>query len=169
MRAISTNRIFTDETSRKYFCEIKFILNKRPPTPFSGNIYDFEAITPNYLVIGYQNDENSFANPTHNLKGLQNHCKTVQSCAHMFWNYWINFYLPTLTCTKWTNSEINLSKNHVVIIKSKDVSRSHWSLGRILDIYQRSVGVVRSVKIKAPKGELIHSSCYVSVLKNCCD
>lgn len=148
MRAISTNRIFTDETSRKYFCEIKFILNKRPPTPFSGNIYDFEAIAPNYLVIGYQNDQN----PTHNLKGLQNHCKTVQSCANMFWNYWINFYLPTLTCTKWTNSEINLSKNHVVIIKSKDVSRSHWSLGRILDIYQRSVGVVPSVKIKAPKG-----------------
>ena len=169
MRAISTYRTFTNETSRKYFYEIKFILNKRPPTPFSGNIYDFEAITPNHLVIGYQNDENSFANPTHNLKGLQNHCKTVQSCANMFWNYWANFYLPTLTCTKWTNSEINLSKNHLVVIKSKDVSRSHWSLGRILDIYQRSVGVVRSVKIKAPKGELIHSSCYVSVLKKCCD
>ena len=168
MRALSTYRTFTNETSRKYFYEIKFILNKRHPTPFSGNIYDFEAITPNHLVIGYQNDENSFANPTHNLKGLQNHCKTMQSCANMFWNYWANFYLPTLTCTKWTNSEINLSKNHLVVIKSKDVSRSHWSLGRILDIYQRSVGVVRSVKIKAPKGELIHSSCYVSVLKKCC-
>ena len=120
-------------------------------------------------MVGYQNDKNSFANPTHKLKGLQNQCKTVQSCVNMFWNCWINFYLPTFTCTKWTNSEINLSKNHLVIIKSKDVPHSDWSLGRILDIYQRSIGVVRIVKIKAPKGELIHSSCSVSNFKKCCD
>ena len=65
--------------------------------------------------------------------------------------------------------KINLSKNDLVIIKSKDVPRSHWPLGRILDIYPDSDGVVRSVKIKTPNGELIRPSRSVCVLKKCCD
>ena len=62
LRAISTDRIFTDETLRTYLC-----------SPISDDIHDFEAITQNHLLIGYQNDENSFANPTHYIKDLQNH------------------------------------------------------------------------------------------------
>ena len=55
----------------------------------------------------------------------------------MFWNCWRNYYLPTLTSrVKWTNSEINLSKNDLVITKSKDAARSYWPIGRILDIMQ---------------------------------
>ena len=88
----------------------------------------------------------------------------------MLWNCWRNYYLPTLTShTKWTKSEINLSKNDLVIIKSKDVPRSHWPLGRILDIYLGSDGVVPSVKIKTPNGELIRPSHSVCVLEKFCD
>ena len=47
-------------------------------------ISDFEVITPNHQLIDYQNDENSFANPTHYINVLQNHCKTVQNCENMF-------------------------------------------------------------------------------------
>ena len=159
LRAVSTDRIFTDETLQTYQCEVESILNKRPQTPISDDIHDFEPITPNHLLIGYQNDENSFANPTHYIKGLQNHCKTVQSCANMFWNCLRNYYLPTITSrTKWTKSEIYLSKIDLVIIRSKDVPRSHWPLGRILDLYPGSDGVVCSVKLKTPNGELIRPS-----------
>ena len=98
LRAISTDRIFIDKTFRTGLCEVESILNKRPLTPtISDNIHDFEAITQNHLLIGCQNDENSFANLKHYIKGLQNHCKTVQSCANVFWNCWRNYYLPTLT------------------------------------------------------------------------
>ena len=87
-------------------------------TPISDDIHDFEAIYWYHLLIVYQNDENSLANPTHYIKGLQNHCKTVQFRANIFWNCWRNYYLPTLTsCTNWTKSDINLSKNILVIIK----------------------------------------------------
>ena len=74
---------FTDKALRKYFCEVEFILNKRPLTPISDDIHDFETITPNHLLKGYQNNKNSYANPTHYIKGLQNHYKTVQYCANM--------------------------------------------------------------------------------------
>ena len=94
LRAISTGRIFTEETLRTYLCEVESILNKHPLTPIRDNIHVFEAMTPKHLLIGYQNDENSFANPTHYIKGLQNHHKTVQSCANMFWKCWRNYDLP---------------------------------------------------------------------------
>ena len=77
----------------------------------------------------------------------------------MFWNCWRNYYSPTLNSrTKWKNSVNKLPKNDLVIIKSKDVPRSHWPLGRILDIYPGNDGVVRSVKIKPSNGELIRPS-----------
>ena len=88
----------------------------------------------------------------------------------MLWNCWRNYYLPTLTShTKWTKSEINLSKNDLVVIKSKDVPGLHWSLGRILNIYPGSDGVVRSVKIKTPNGKMIRPSRSVCVFKKFCD
>ena len=78
LRAISTGKIVTDETLQTYLCEVESIPNKRPLTPISDDI--FEAITPNHLLIGYQNNENSFTNLTNYIKGLQNHCKTAQVC-----------------------------------------------------------------------------------------
>ena len=88
----------------------------------------------------------------------------------MFCNCWRNYYLPTLTsCTKWTKFEINLSKNDLVIVKSKDVPRLHWSLGRILDIYLGSDGVARSVKINTPNGDLIRPIRSSCVLEKFCD
>lgn len=102
------------------------------------------TITPNHLLIGHQNDKNSFANPT----------------LH------INYYLPALTIgTKWTDSKINLSKKDVFIIKLRDVTRSHWPLGRILNIYPGSDGLVRVVKIKTPNGKLIRPSRSICVLE----
>ena len=145
--AISTDRICTDETLQRYLCE-------------------FEAITPNHLLIGHQNDKNSFANPTLHIKGLQNHCKTVHSCAYMFSNYWRNYYLPALTIgTKRTDSKINLSKNDLFKIKLRDVPRSHWPLGKILNTYPDSDGLLRVVKIKTPNGKLIRSSRSICVLE----
>ena len=49
----------------------------------NDNINGFEAITPNHILIVYQNDENWFANPTLYIKGLENHFKTVQSCTNI--------------------------------------------------------------------------------------
>ena len=97
LRAITTDRIFIDKTLPTYLCELESIFNKDPLTPISNNIRDFGAIKPNNLLTGYQNHENSFTNSIHCIKGLQNPCKTVQSCANLFWNCWTNYYLPTPT------------------------------------------------------------------------
>ena len=64
---------------------------------------------------------------------------------------------------------MNLPKNDLIIITSKDVPRSHWSLVRIVDIYTGSDGNISSEEIKAPNGELIYPSPYVYVLEKLCD
>ena len=153
LHAISTDRIFTDETLQTYLCEVKSILNKHPLTPISDDIHDFWSNytkpSPDRLLKRQKFISKSLCYTSHYIKGLQNHCQSVQSCAIMFWNCWRNYYLPTLTSrTKWTKSKINLSKNGLVIIKSKDVPGSHWPLGGILDIYPGRDGVDCSVKIK---------------------
>ena len=48
---------------RTFLCEVESVPNKHLPTPINYDIHDFEVITPNHLLIGYQNDGNSFANP----------------------------------------------------------------------------------------------------------
>ena len=105
LRSIPTDKIFIDKTLPIYLFELESIFNKRPLTPISNNIRDFGVIKPNHLLTGYQNDENSFTNSIHCIKDLQNPCKTVQSCANIFWNCWTNYQLPTpASRTRWANS-----------------------------------------------------------------
>ena len=152
------------QTKRTYLFEVKSILNKRPLTPINDDVNGFQTITASHLLICYQNNENSFANPTHYIKGLQNHCTNI------FWNCWRNYSLLILTShTKRTNSEINLSKNDLLVIQSKDVAHSHRPLGRILETFPGSNRVVHRVKIKTHNRELIRPSCSICVLEKFCD
>ena len=56
LHAITTEKILTDETLQTNLCEVESILNKCPLTPISSDINDLEAITPNHLLIAYQNN-----------------------------------------------------------------------------------------------------------------
>ena len=165
LRAISSERVFTDESLRTYLCEVESILNKRPLTPVSDDINDFEAITPDHLLIGYQNEANAI-DPLRHKNNSKVQWKNVQSSANMFWKCWLNHYLPILTNQqKWAKTVENLTLNDLVIIKTKDTPRSHRPLGRILDVYPGDDGIVRSVKIRTPTGEIIRPSRSVCVLE----
>ena len=78
LRTISSERVFTDESLRTYLCEVKSILNKRPLTPISDDINNFEAFTTDHLLIGYQNEASA-------IDPLCHSGKKVQSLANMFW------------------------------------------------------------------------------------
>ena len=122
--AVSSERVFTDESLRTYQCEVESILNKHPLTSVSDDINDFEAVTPDHLLIGYQNEANAINSLCHK-NNLKVQWKNIQS-ANMFWKCWLNHYLPTLTNRqKQAKTVENLSVNDLVIIKTKDTPRSH--------------------------------------------
>ena len=54
-------------------------------------------------------------------------------------------------------------------MKSKELPRSRWPLGRMLDTYPDNDEVARSVKIKTPNEELIRPSRSICVLEKFCD
>ena len=57
LKAITLDRIFTEEALYTFLCEVESLLNNRPVTPSSDDINDYEALALNhlkYLVVPRQ-------------------------------------------------------------------------------------------------------------------
>ena len=59
LNAITLDRIFTEEALYTFPCEVESLLNNRPVTPSSDDINDFEALTPNHLILGNSSSNHS--------------------------------------------------------------------------------------------------------------
>ena len=53
----------------------------------------------------------------------------------------------------------------LVVISTKDLPRSYWPMGRVIEVYPGPDGVARSVKLKTKKGEFIRPSALLYLLK----
>ena len=53
LKAIACDRLFTEEALHTFICEVESIINNRPITPSSDDIKDYEALTPNHILLGH--------------------------------------------------------------------------------------------------------------------
>ena len=53
LKAITCDRLFTEEALHTFICEVESILNNRPITPSSNYINDYEALTPSHILFGH--------------------------------------------------------------------------------------------------------------------
>ena len=53
LKAIARDRFFTEEMLHTFTCEVESISNNRSITSSSDEINDYEAMTPNYILLGY--------------------------------------------------------------------------------------------------------------------
>ena len=89
----------------------------------------------------------------------------AQALADMIWRRWRKEYLPTLAMrSKWNKEQRNL-KEDLVLLKSDDVPRSHWPLGRILKTFPGSDGRVRMAEVKTPNGTLMRPVAKICMLE----
>ena len=51
LKSVCNEQIFTDESLSTLMCEIESILNSRPLTTVSNDLYDLEPLTPNHLLL----------------------------------------------------------------------------------------------------------------------
>ena len=166
LKAIITDRIFTEESLRTFLCEVESILNSRPITPISDDISDFEALTPNHLLIGQLSHNLPPVDVNDDAINLRSKWRSIQAAANMFWRRWVREYLPTLSIRKkWTTKPRNFEVGDLVIIQQKDVPRSYWPLGRIIEVYEGSNEVVRVVKLKTASGEMTRPSSRLVLLE----
>ena len=51
-KAITLDRIFTEQELYTFLCEVDSLLSNHPATPSSDDINDYKALTRNHLILG---------------------------------------------------------------------------------------------------------------------
>ena len=166
LRTITRERLFTEDALTTFLCEVESLVNQRPLTPNSDIIDDFEALTPYHFLLGSPSFNSSPGDFNDSQINLRTKWKAVQAATNMFWRRWTKEYLPTLVSRKkWTNKSRNLEVGDLVMLSVDYTPRSHWPLGRIVEVYPGKDDIVRSVKVKNQNSQLIRPSREVYLLE----
>ncbi|GFW80455.1 integrase catalytic domain-containing protein [Trichonephila clavipes] len=81
--------------------------------------------------------------------------KLIQSPRDKFCNRWSTEYLTHLqTRAKWSVQNPNLMENQLVLLKDPNTKPLDWPMGRILEVFPGSDGLVRVVNVKTSTGIL---------------
>ncbi|GFS51943.1 integrase catalytic domain-containing protein [Trichonephila clavipes] len=123
---VAKSAIMNFEELTALVTQIEAVLNSRPLSPLSSD--------PNDL------------NPLWTL---------IQSLRDKFWNHWSTEYLTHLqTRVKWSVQNPNLMENQLVLLKDLNTKPLDWPMGRILEVFPGSDGLVRVVNVKTSTGIL---------------
>ena len=166
LRTITRERLFTEDALTTFLCETESTVNQQPLTSNNNSIDDFQALIPYHFLLSSLSSNPSPGDFNDSQINLRITWKTVQAATNMFWRRWTKEYLPTLVSQKkWTNKFRNLEVGDLVMLSVDHTQRSHWSLGRIVEVYPGKDGIVRSVKVKNPNNELIRLSRQLYLLE----
>ena len=157
MKALLKEQVLDDEGLRTLMCEVESIVNGRPITKVSDDPRDYNALTPNHLLLlrggsamppGAFSREDSYS---------CRRWRQVQYLCNLFWRRWTRDYLPSLQeRQKWNKPQRNLAVNDIVLLLDENTPRSIWPLGRVIEVYSnRGDGLVRSAKVKTRSTELV--------------
>ena len=149
LKTITLDRVFTEEALHTFLCKIEFIVSQRPLTAISGDIRDYEVLTPNHFIIGETNANLTISQFDNSQINYRKKWKNIQAAINMLWIRWRKEYLPTLTQSKkGLVHNTNFKTGDLVIINESNVPRSYWLLGRIIETFPGQDRVARSVKAK---------------------
>ena len=140
-----------DESLRTLFAEAEVVVNSRPITYTDTTSADSsEPLSPIQLLTL---KSRLVLPPPGEFQREDIYCKRrwrkVQFLADQFWTKWKNEYLCSLQERKfWTREQENLSVGDIVLMKDDNSARNEWPLGRIVDVYPSTDGLVRKVSVK---------------------
>ncbi|KAI5734956.1 hypothetical protein M8J77_012447 [Diaphorina citri] len=163
---VLNGQAFNFEQLSTILISIEGILNSRPICAINSSPNDgVNYLTPGHFLIGAP----LLARPEHDLSEepmthLQR-WKLISHISQCFWKKWSKDYLNTLIQRpKWTQSPDSVKVGDVVLIQGVNLPSQMWPIGRVTHILPGPDGVVRVVKLKTTKGELIRPVSKVAVL-----
>ena len=117
---------------------------------------DLTALTPNHFLLGRESASAPFMPCSERYYDLRKAFKTAQAYADMIWKRWSREYLPQWNQrSKWSKENVrNLKQGELVWLIDDAVKRCEYNLGRIVEVFTGSDGVVRSARIRMALGEL---------------
>ena len=134
LKAITSDRIFTEEALYTFLCETEFIVNQQPSTAISEDIRDYDVLSPNHFIIGETNANLTSGQFDNSQINYRKKWKNGQAATNTLRNRWRKEYLPTLTQRKKGLVHNRIFKiGDFIIINESNVPRSYWPLGRIIE------------------------------------
>ncbi|XP_018369747.1 PREDICTED: uncharacterized protein LOC108765490 [Trachymyrmex cornetzi] len=155
LKVVISQTSLTFEELTTIFAQIEAILNSRPITPVSTDPSDLNALTPGHFIIGAPLTaipEPDLENgPLNRLSRFQLLTRLVQG----FCKRWSREYVTQLQARhKWKEVRLNpnLKAGALVLIRDDNASPLQWKLGRIIQMFEGSDGLIRTVEFKTPLG-----------------
>ncbi|XP_050698781.1 uncharacterized protein LOC126986557 [Eriocheir sinensis] len=151
---IGTQRL-DDDRLRTLFCEVEATLNSRPLTASPGDASEPAALTPDHLLrvgAGFHlpREERSLGDT------FRRRWTHAQALADRFWVRWRAEYLHTLRMRQRRIAPArNLRVGDLVLLTEPLLPRNHWRLGRVLQVFPGSDGLVRRVRLRTGSGTLV--------------
>ena len=156
LKVITLDRVFINKALYTFLCETECSINQRPLTAISDDVNDFDTLTPNHFLIGETHPNQSPGEFRSKEINYPKKWRAVQAAADMLWNGWRKEYLLTLTQRRGgLLKERNFKKGDLLLLREKNIPRSHWPIGRVMKIYPGQNCVVRIVKLRTPTNEII--------------
>ena len=132
MYGLVKDLVLTDPQLYTVLTEVEMIVNSRPLTHLSEDVTDFEALTPNHVLLGAHRNWSSIADTSEQDITSRRKWKQVQALRAMFWTRWTKEYLPTLAQrSRWTSDGPTFKVGELVLLKNDELKRNKWPLARI--------------------------------------
>jgi hypothetical protein len=163
MHSLCKEQTLTDEALTTLLCKAEEILNARPITHVSDDPTDLEALSPNHLLMLRNKAGEQMGVFVKQDLYVRKRWRQIQYLADVFWRRWTREYLPLLQSrNKWTSPQRNVQGGDLVIVVNDNAHRNMWQLGRVIETYSGSDGLVRSALVRSKD-----STCVRPVTKLC--
>ncbi|XP_042892723.1 uncharacterized protein LOC122266866 [Penaeus japonicus] len=139
--------------------EIEGCINSRPLTYVSEDPDPLHYLTPSHFILGcnpHSKPSVEIVSCNVNAKDLNERAIVQNVKLEHFWKVWSNNYITNLPkIVNGFTQNCKLSKGDLVLIKEDNIPRLKWPIGVIVDIFPGKDGIIRSIKVKTKKGEVI--------------
>ncbi|XP_071161241.1 uncharacterized protein [Mytilus edulis] len=147
----AAGRSLTHDVLNTLMAEVSAIVNSRPLVPVSTDPENPLILTPAMLLT--QKTDYIFTSDHLGDFDKRDLClaewRRVQALASVFWSRWRKEYLPLLQQRrKWTEDRRDLIEGDVILLKDKNLCRTQWPVGIIVNSFKSSDEHVRKAEVR---------------------
>lgn len=135
--------------------QVEACVNSRPIVPLSDDPHDLNALTPGHFLVG----ESLITLPearqldTDTVPVLKR-WEMVQRMNQIIWKRWHAEYITNLSQRpKWKTQSRNMEVGDMVVVFEDNLPPSKWHLGRIVEVFPSTDGLIRAARVKTSHGE----------------
>ena len=150
--AILSKTRLTDEILPIVFCEVEGIINGRPLTKLFNNPDD---LSQSFVAVAWRKQCPAWCIFT--IRYVE---KALEACSASG-----KSILELQRRIKWTRTSPNLRAGAVVIILDEMTPRNLWPLARVTEVIHGRDGLLRTVKVKTKRTELVRPKTKVVLLE----